>query len=320
MRKTYISKIHYEIGHLTNLDEIVDESKHPDALEKLRGLGYRTCSVYSGNTENLATAPIRNLLEKFPEYTDSVDAIVVAQRQGIGNVLPYLGSLGFKALPVIELGGMECGNLVAAIMYADVLVKAGVYKNVICCFVCEADEAGRILSGVGVYNILGDGSVCCIVSETPGEFEIVNGSQTTALTVYSGEQLASGQGNAMVDRVKWLNVQREQISAILDKDETIDSFDHMASLNLPTLVNGIGRMSKYRCGTLFDDNVPRYGHIASADVLINLDDMYRMGKRGDILLNGFGWQSMCLLHLKTELASTDSGGLLERCGVRRKDG
>lgn len=280
-----MKSIQYEIGEL--MDFADEEVKIPDNLKsRLHGLGYRKYSKYNDSIDSLACAPIKKLFLSDPDVVEKIDAIIIAKQKKSFNIISYLRSAGVKDVPVIELGGMDCASLAASICYANLLVSNSIYNNILCCFATIVDDTTELVLEDGAA-LCSDGSACCIVSSENGIVELRDFEQSTNFEVYDN-------GPTMNRPHIYFSFFRTVFEQVMRR-RSHKPFDHMVPVNFPLVSNLFPKLVGSTCGQPFLDNIGRFAHAGSSDVLINLRDLYDRGERGELLIVGIGPHSVCMI-------------------------
>lgn len=284
--RTYISNIEYELGILVDIDDILADE--PEEIRgRLRKIGFRRCSVHEGDLTSLAEASFRRLLAA-PESA-GVDALIVAQRDAAPGLSPDLSGLlseaGLNKLPLLEVGGMDCSNLVCAIIYATALLEAGLATKVACCFACKVEPGDRRVTPNN-SAIIADGSVSCLVGSEPGDFEVIGRAQSTDMALVGAEHRPDHM-------MRYFGFCRGVHGSL-----GVARFDHLVSANVPLALDIFSKLSGGGCGRPFVDNIAAFAHVSSGDVLMNLKDLHASGERGEVLACGIGQASVAMLHLR----------------------
>lgn len=294
-RPAYLSCLEYALGSLLPISRF-DELSGSRSATTLRSLGYRNYSEFAGSLDELGSIPIAHVFESDPVLANKLDAVMIARQGAPINVVPLLRSHGVRDIPVLEIGGMHCATLAAAIAQAAMMVSASVCDTVLCCFAIKSSVLSeRMISGG--TGFMGDGAACCVVSAAIGNVEIRNFAMATSLEL-------SGAGRRPNTPLVYLNLSMalyEQIMKARDRRR----FQHLVSANFPFTNSLFTSKAGPACGVLTSDNVAKNAHIAGADILINFKDLLDTGAYGDCLLVGMAPYASCMIDVTVIQSSPD---------------
>lgn len=268
MPAPHIHGLSFTVGERDSVSMLPEVAESPDLLSRMRDLGMRHYRRSSDSAVQLASSSISQTMALSPIDAEDIDAMIYASADPGAHrtdcVLSLLESAGLtRATPVgISLG--DCGNFGSALRVAHSMLADGGSKNVLLVTtdVCT-DPAQRILTDT--LSVLSDGAASCILSVTAASgISVLATGQCTdqrVRTTDSTEQLLlvrRGLSKLVFDVLERTGLSPSDIGLLITNNVNCEAIRFMGV--------ALG-LSHEMC---YVDNVADYGHVHSADVLINL--------------------------------------------------
>ena len=269
MDSLYISNIGYYIGEPYSISAIKDADE--EQLSVLNSIGLKNFCQSPKSIETLCYESIKLSLKDLSIDRKEVDAIIIAatvesiHETGIDFKImdKAIFDLGLTNAFIFGSTLSKCSNLSTALELASALIKANAYKNVI---VVVADKYNIDINRIMQSNeaVLSDGAASLLLSKNKGTFklkhlEIKNDIGHINKTYNLFDFLKSTATNV---NSLWENLKLKQDGTIINKFFT-------GNYNLLVQRSLVGQL-KIPKSKFYLDNIPKIGHVFSADVLINL--------------------------------------------------
>ena len=301
MNQIYLHGIAYSVGHKEPISSLEPLAREPGLLAKLQALGL---AHYRRSTETplaLAAKVIEETLAHAPVHREDIEVVIYASSSvdsGAFNghdFLRFSERAGLTHTTPIGISLLDCANFGAALRVAHHLVALGEARNVLLVTtdVCRDPEERLLRSALAV---LSDGAASCLVSSAhASRIEVLSTSQTTNQLVREAVMPALA------------NLTRTGISTAVHK---LLSRTNLSPGSIGRIItNNINREAiRFLCvsaGFEYDqcflENIGNFGHVFSADNLINLRTYLEDGAPPDeivlMLSNSFGAWGLSALRI-----------------------
>ena len=284
--KLYISDLAYTLGSSHSLTELKSDSKQ-DEIDFLLGAGLDNFRKSVKSTEELAYDAAANTLGKKRWDPGAIDALVFST-----TILSLEGSpfkireidrilYDFNLTKAYPLGYFlsNCANLIGAVKFAASLIRSGDHQTVLVVVSDKMVKDERRFMGSN-ESILSDGAVAFILSAAAGEYELLHYIQKIDPSYISEQFNVTGYLKRAAAGIKHTFHEL----ARLDNAE-ISHYRKVFIGNYNLMVqriyrNELGLTDKQ----MFLENIPRIGHVFSADLFINFSDFINRDavKTGDL--------------------------------------
>jgi len=281
-KPVYLRSIEFELGEINRIDQLEELQRQPESLRTLRALGLNSFSRCDGDIVAYAARCMTKVLHSAAVEAASVDALVYATNT-FGHTEPHLDALKcamyelglHRAYPYgVSFSG--CGNLQAGIRVATALVRGGHHRNIL---LVAADTASHSYSTQGsrIYSnnvsIFSDGAAACLVGAEVGQgkrglYRWLCTEQVSDLSIVKHSRdgdwaeamrcAESGVSMASQRALRAAGLQRADVRALITNNY---------NLSVSRLFGMAAGVSDSK---VFSANLGRYGHVYSADGLINL--------------------------------------------------
>jgi 3-oxoacyl-[acyl-carrier-protein] synthase III len=264
----HIHAISFTVGERESISMLPAVVESPDLQARMLDLGIRHYRRSSDSAVQLAYSSISQTMALSPIAADDIDAMVYASADpdalSADSVLSLLESAGLTRATPVGISLSNCGNFGSALRVAHTLLADGGSNNVLVVTtdVCT-DPAQRILTDT--LSVLSDGAASCILSGTTasGISVLATGQRTDqrVRTAKSTEQLPlvrRGLSKLVSDVLERAGLRPTDVGLLITNNVNCEAIRFM----------GVAMGLSY--DICYVDNVADYGHVHSADVLINL--------------------------------------------------
>jgi 3-oxoacyl-[acyl-carrier-protein] synthase III len=283
-----MSGLSFRVGRQVPIENLFTPLPDIPNINFFRERGLEHYCEQSEPTLLMCTTVVNESLRASSVVAGEIGAVVIDTANWHGTysdqvqILESLYQCGLSRVPVIGLQLQGCSGAVTAIDVARRILKTESDPKPVLVLLCG--RAGFDMPRVDVSRatILGDGVASCVVTETPGCFEILASSSVTSLDL-AGVERSLERDVAMVMR------SCENISAVTNglyraagvgPEEVEKLFCTNGNLMYPRFA---ARAARVDSGRTYNDNIAAYGHVFSCDQLINLvtygrENLFRIGK------------------------------------------
>lgn len=278
----YLDAIAYELGDPRDISEIPELAADEGLLEVYRMRGLQLHCVSELAPRELAGSCARQTLARAEVAPADVDVVIYATDHLTSEALysrpeinHLLGDLGLtRAYPIgVSLAG--CANFASGLQLAASLVRTGDAERVLVVIVEKLYGEGTRLLDLGM-SVLSDGAVSFLVRKDRGDHEVrrVGRSSRPEMENISIERnmagffAATGVGVAAA-------VEAALAGAGLGREAVRWLFTNNY---VPHILQAFAKHTGFTSAQCYLANVPRFGHVFSADTLINLHDCTLAGQ------------------------------------------
>jgi 3-oxoacyl-[acyl-carrier-protein] synthase-3 len=283
-----IGRIASTLGRIEPLEALGVFQADPGKLEGFRSMGMRKYASSSQSQVDLAFESVRKTLEGSPVPAERIDALLYCTENGAGygfygQFAGWCARLGLKNAFPLGLFMAGCGNFGSALNLARGLLANGTFRNIllVTVYVELEGEARRLMEpSVG---ILGDGSASCLMSaEEPLEFRL---EHTRALAMNDLGTISPSREFLRYNLENYKGRKRIFDEFYAETAYRPGDFKIMITNNYGlNTQKGFASESGLPMEAIFMDNIPRWGHIQTSDVLINLASATPSLSRGETAL------------------------------------
>jgi 3-oxoacyl-[acyl-carrier-protein] synthase-3 len=274
----WLSEPSYALGDLVPLEQAVGADVSPKLIARLRSYGFDNCSVSGQPPSALAARAVESLLLRTGVRPGDVDAVLYAssshrsepsssQQQAVREAV--LEPLGLQAAPLFGVWLNQSGNLVSALRLARSLLVARGMRTVV---VVAADAIpqlpGEFRAMANAVTINGDGAAACLLSShLRGPYQLEGIGQAAAAGMAT-----ENRGRGLREYLEFLAGVRRALAQLYSACGTSGpSYRHLIANNYSQAnLDDFADVAGVPKDRLFRDNVPKYGHVFTADALINL--------------------------------------------------
>lgn len=275
-----IRGIAYHVGPSVPIDELPCLAGDGALLARFKAVKFTNYSRSDLSLPEQAVLSAQSTLRKCGMQAGDIDAVVI----GFSELREWRGypenltravllGLGMNNLPVVGVTLAGCANVSSSLWVARNMVIADGYRNVLVIETNLLRDDGRRLSGTKPGempdNVFGDGAVSLVVTGDvdTADFDllamdhIVSCLESDELTLQEEIAQSTSASRHVIERALGrAGVTRQQVGCVL-----------MNNMNYKVMI-ALLRAYGLTDADFFADNIMRYGHVWSADGLINLHD------------------------------------------------
>jgi len=274
--RSYISGVSFRVGLPAPIEGLF-ASPPGDApgIDFFRARGLQTYCAQVESTREMCRTTIQDAMRKADVHPASLGAVVVdadnwhCTPEDRIQILESLLGAGIARVPVIGVSLQTCSGCMTAIGLADRLVRTDEERKPVLVLLCGRAPPGSSRIDARRATVLSDGVSACVVSATPGMFELL--ATTTRTNLEVARSAAAGEKAAIS-----LVLSYRDIAAVAN---TLYEAAQITPEQIATLfcTNGnlmyasfAARAAGVIGSRTYIENVAAYGHVFSCDHLINL--------------------------------------------------
>jgi 3-oxoacyl-[acyl-carrier-protein] synthase III len=278
-QKAFVHAPAYAVGPLESIENIVELQQDREVLENMRALGVDTYGRHDGSPFDLARRAIAQSLEKADVSGADLDAVVyVTTAYASTNKpwRPYAYGAEIREL-VREFGAVraspylislsQCVNLIAGLQVAANLVLLGNARTVLVFAAdCIAEGFSRIVDPK--VSVISDAAASCVVTSRPGGYEIerIVDHVDWSMLDLNPEQDFSQYFKRTAEGVKSVCQKLYAAASAQPSD-----FEQLLTNNVNfSVTRMLAVQSGFDRARIHSENIGRFAHCDSSDVLINL--------------------------------------------------
>jgi 3-oxoacyl-[acyl-carrier-protein] synthase III len=273
-----IRNISYCLGDSIPIDELPEMVADDKLLKRFKDSGFKNYARSSLTMAEQAGKAALATIERSGLTAKQIDAVVIGTSElRDWNDFPedlskeILRIIGFNIIPVVGTTLAGCANLANSIKVARNMIIAENLRNVLVIETNQVRGSMQRLEGILPSEIpatlFGDGAVSCIVTNEATEFYILGMEQI--VSQFHNDKIPS-QAIVAKDVASYRHViERALKKAML---EPKDIHCYLAGNNNAQIFEGMKNILGFGSAESFTENLQSYGHIWSADTLINLQD------------------------------------------------
>jgi 3-oxoacyl-[acyl-carrier-protein] synthase III len=289
--KPLLSGIAYSVGTVTPIDALSEaEGLTSETLMSLRGRGLQNFCHDSRTTPEICLASARDTLEAAALSPGEIAAIVFASSNAEWSIvdeaelLDALHGEGFVKASITGLTLQSCSGFGMALRVASELARAGQSTKNVLVILCGRRRA---LSRIGpqATTVFSDGAASCIVSANRGEFEILACESQTNTRLDNKQQIVASESpttsratveppsESLLRQLQAGSQELSEISARAYRASGTTPSQMRALLGTNgslTYLHLMAQAARLPAEKVYEENVPRYGHVHSCDNLIGL--------------------------------------------------
>ena len=280
-----VGSIAFTIGRVEPLENMGVFQGDPGKMEGFRSMGMHRYARTSQAPVDLAFESVKKTLERSPVPVDKIDALLYCTENGAGysfygQFADWCVRLGLRNAFPIGLFMAGCGNFGSALHLSHGLLRNGAFRNIllVTVYVEQEGELRRLMEPA--VGILGDGSASCLLSsEAPLDFQL---EHTRALAMNELGAISPSREFLRYNLENYKGRKRIFDEFYAATEYRPGDFKVMITNNYGlNTQKGFASESGMPMDAIFKENIPRWGHIQSSDVLINLDSASPSLGRGD---------------------------------------
>ncbi|MEJ1355069.1 MAG: 3-oxoacyl-[acyl-carrier-protein] synthase III C-terminal domain-containing protein [Candidatus Sedimenticola sp. (ex Thyasira tokunagai)] len=299
----YLKNIQYQLGEFHGIDSLAELQQNPLALETLSSLGLSCFSKCEGNIVDYAAQSIKKVLNSSGIEPRAIGAMVYATNT-IDHTEPHqdalkcaMHELGLHHSYPYGISFSGCGNLQAGFVIATSLMAQGYYSNILLVAVDTANQSytsenSRVYSNnVSVFS---DGAAACLLTTSIDDNSGSVFRWVCTELVTDSRIVDYGREN------NWAEIMRCTEFGIVDASQKALRKAGLSCNDIRVLITNNYNLSVTRLFSMaigmsdskvFIGNLGRYGHVYSADGLINLAtfaETVRLRPGDNIMMLGSG--------------------------------
>ncbi|WP_454561928.1 3-oxoacyl-[acyl-carrier-protein] synthase III C-terminal domain-containing protein [Mycobacterium haemophilum] len=266
----YLHGLAFTLGDKAAVDTLEPLRDDEQLLRRVHDLGLRYYHRTDRSPIDLAAEVIAQTLAQSPVAPEEVDVLIFASASVNGGVfegipiLRMLNAAGLTRATPMGISLSDCGNFGSALRVAHSLIIGGGARNVLVVTtdVCQ-DPQSRILTDT--LSVLSDGAAGCLISaEHPSCLELLATAGQTNQQVRTAELsdmaflIRRGLMKVIGELLTRSSAELSDVGRLFANNVNIEAVRFM------TVALGLDH------DTAYIDNIADFGHVHSADILINL--------------------------------------------------
>ncbi|VBA62413.1 3-oxoacyl-[acyl-carrier-protein] synthase III C-terminal domain-containing protein [Mycobacterium attenuatum] len=281
---THLHGLAYTLGAKETVDTLEPLREDEQLLRQVHDVGLRYYHRSDSTPIDLAAEVITQTIAQSPITADEVDVLIFASASVAGGafdaarVMSMLDNTGLTRATPIGISLSDCGNFGSAMRAAHSLIMGSGARNVLVVTsdVCR-DPRSRILTDT--LSILSDGAASCLLSaEHPSRLELLATAGRTNQKVRTADLsdmsllIRRGLVKVVSDLLRRSDAELADVGKLMANNVNAEAVRFM------TVALGLGPDRAYL------ENVADFGHVHSADILINLLTYLEEGAAPDELI------------------------------------
>lgn len=274
--RTFISGLSFRVGCVAAIDELFSQpAADCPGIEFFRARGFKHYCAQVEPTVPMCTAVIRDSLRKSSVSPEHVGAVVIDSEnwqctdEDQIQLLESLYQVGISQVPVIGVTLQACGGSIAAIDVANRFLRTEAAQRPVLVLICGRAVPGIRRANAGRATILSDGIAACVVSHTPGRFELLASKVYTSLEMARTDLTQEKDAVTLVRSCANIAAIANSLykAAAIESQQVAALFCTNGNLMYTSFAARAVRIAEARA---YSDNVAAFGHVFSCDHLINL--------------------------------------------------
>jgi len=277
-KQIYISSISYAVGEtksISDLEELQSNNKLLDTMLKLGINNYCDSNLHS---TQLASTVIADSLLKSKIKADEIGAVIYCSDSVSSKLSDYTKEMmytnGLDNAFLIGVRLSDCSNFITGLRTACSYLNCENIENILVVvsdtFIEQDTDSRLVYPTLGVFS---DGAASCILSTSQSEIELCNIVQKWDWSTHCLVEDELELINSMSKGIKNLSDQlRTELDDKPQQTELItNNYNEFA-------LRSLAELSGFYPSPICTTNINKYGHVFSADGLINLLQLFELEK------------------------------------------